>query len=142
MSKEKSMENTSFSPQYFIIQKTEPSYDLITKQLLDPSGSPAGSSHYFIRADQDKRCICRIRAGNGTVLFYEILNHLRKGVSDEDIREALHNPANACPLPGYYYITPEIEGKLREFSLKDSAVYGIRHGNTNPGVKTCSDTIR
>src|SRR5512137_1594236 len=100
MSKEKPVGKNSFAPQYFIINKSEPKYDLIKEQLLDSSGCQAGSSHYFIQADQDNGCVCRIRAGNGTVLFYEILDHLREGISDEDIQDVLSDPANACPLPG------------------------------------------
>lgn len=132
MAKEKPVAENSFSPQYFIIKQSEPTYDLIKTQLLDSPRFPAGSSCYFIRADEDKSCICRIRAGSSTVLFYEILNHPREGIPGEDIREALDDPANACPLPGYYYITPKIEEKLREISLKDSAGYAIRHREPNP----------
>lgn len=135
MAKEKPVAENSFSPQYFIIKKSEPAYDLIKTQLLDSSRVPAGSSNYFIRADEDKNCICRIRAGNGTVLFYEIVNHLREGIPGEDIREALDDPANACPLPGYFYLTPKIENKLREVSLKDTAGYAIRHKGPNMASK-------
>ena len=101
-----------------MINKSEPKYDLIRTQLLGSSRYPPGSSQYFLCADQDKTCVCRIRDGNGTVLFYEILNHLREGISDEDIRDALQDPANACPLPGYYYLTPTLEEKLREVPPK------------------------
>lgn len=121
----------SFSPQYFIINKSEPKYDLIKRQLLDSSRFPAGSSNYFIRADEDKGCICRIRSGNGTVLFYEILNHLREGISDEDIQDALTDPSNACPLPGYFYITPKIKEKLHEVPLMDTTGHGILHKEPN-----------
>jgi hypothetical protein len=132
MSKEKPVGKKSFAPQYFIINKSEPKYDLIRKQLLDSSGCPAGSSNYFIWADQDNGCICRIRAGNGTVLFYEILDHLREGISDEDIQDVLNDPANLCPLPGYFYLTPKIEEKLREAPLKDTTGYNIRHKEPHP----------
>jgi hypothetical protein len=121
MLKEKPTAETSFSPQYFIITRAEPKYDLIRTQLLDPSRYPAGSSCYFIHAEQDRRCICRIRAGNGTVLFYEILNHLREGISDADIRDALKNPSNASPLPGYFYVTPKIAEKLQDGPMKGTA---------------------
>jgi hypothetical protein len=46
------------------------------------------------------------------VLFYEIVNHLKMGISDNDIREAITRPSNAASLPGYYYLTPEIERKI------------------------------
>ena len=102
-----------FSPQYFIISRTEPQYDLIRKHLLDSSPLPHGSSHYFIRAGRDNCCICRIKACNDTVLFYEILNHLRMGISDEDIRNAVACPSCISPLPDYFSLTPEIERKLQ-----------------------------
>lgn len=127
MSKEKPVGKNSFSPQYFIINRSEPKYDLIMRQLLDSPRSPAGLSNYFIQADQDKGCICRIRAGNSAVLFYEILNHIRDGISDKDIQDAVRDPSNACPLPGYFYITPKIKEKLHEDPLIDTAGHGIRH---------------
>ena len=125
MSTEKKVAENTFSPQYFIINRSEPQYELLKKQLLDPSHLPAGSSHYFIRAAQEKGCICRIKAGNGTVLFYEVLNHLREGITNEDIRDAIREPSNASPLPGYFYITPKIEQKLlRAMRMQDTSCYG------------------
>ena len=132
MSKENPVGKNSFSPQYFIIHRSEPKYDLIMGQLLDSSRSPAGLSNYFIQADQEKGCICRIRAGNSAVLFYEILNHLRDGISDEDIREAVRDPSNACPLPGYYHVTPKIKEKLHEVPLIDTAGHSIRNRQSHP----------
>lgn len=123
MSTEKPVTENVFSPQYFIISKSEPQYDLLKKQLLDTPHHPVGSSHYFIRAADKKGCVCRIHAGNGTVLFYEVLNHLSEGISNEDIRDAIREPSNASPLPGYFYITPEIEEKLRAFQAPDHANY-------------------
>jgi hypothetical protein len=116
----KHTESTNF-PQYFIINKSEPQYELIKKQLLDSPISPVGSSHYFIRAGSDNSCVCRIKAGNGTVLFYEILNHHQEGISDEDIGEALADPINSSPLPGYFYITPKIEERLQASRLPGHA---------------------
>jgi hypothetical protein len=124
MSKEKPVAEKKSSPQYFMIHKSEPQYDLIKSQLLDSSRSPAGLSNYFIWADQDNCCICRIRAGNSSVLFYEILNHPREGISDEDIRDAVRDPSNACSLPGYFYVTPNIKEKLHEVPLIDTAGHG------------------
>jgi len=42
MSKEKSDTKKTFSPQYFIINKSEPQYDLIKKQLLATNHCPDG----------------------------------------------------------------------------------------------------
>ena len=124
MSTEKMVAENVFSPQYFIINKSDLQYDLIRKQLLDTPHRPVGSSHYFIRAVREKGCVCRIKAGNGTVLFYEILNHLQEGISDEDIRDAISEPSNASPLPGYFYLTPKIEEKLQVFLSADHAYCG------------------
>jgi hypothetical protein len=132
MLKETPVGKNSFSPQYFIIHRTEPRFDLIKQHLLDSTTSPAGFSNYFIQADEDKGCICRIRAGNGSVLFYEILNHLRDGISDEDIREAVRDPSNACPLTGYFYVTPKIKEKLHEVPVIDPAISGARLRESHP----------
>lgn len=112
MSTEKSDGGGAFSPQYFMITKSEPLYDLIRNQVLASSPHPIGSSYYYVRADADNRCICRIRDGNGSVLFYETLNHRQMGLSDNDISDAVNRPSNASPLAGYYYLTPEIERKM------------------------------
>lgn len=119
MSSEKNGTDNTFSPQYFIINKSEPQYDLLKKQLLDSPHHPVGSSHYFIRAAREKGCVCRIKPGNGAVLFYEVLNHLQEGISNEDIRDAIREPSNASPLPGYFFITPKIEETLREVQAAD-----------------------
>jgi hypothetical protein len=123
---EKPAPQSAFSPQYFIINKSEPQYELIRNQLLEYSYSHFGSSHYFIRSGPDNVCVCRIRAGNGTVLFYEIINHALAGISDEEIRAASANPANASPLPDYCYPTPLIEEKIRAFHAAE-AVPGRNH---------------
>jgi hypothetical protein len=123
MSTEKPVTENTFYPQYFIIPKSEPQYDQIKKHLLDSTHRPAGSSHYFIRAAHEKGCVCRINDGNGTVLFYEILDHLKEGISDEDIRAALRESSNTSPLPGYFHISPKIEQKLHAFQTTDSSCY-------------------
>ena len=115
MSTAKPVCETTFLPQYFIIPRSEPQYDLIRNQLLASARSRVGSSHYFIRAARGKGCICRISDSRDTVLFYEILDHRGEGISDEDIREAVREPSGASPLPEYFYITPAIEEKLRVF---------------------------
>jgi hypothetical protein len=124
MSTEKNGTDNTFSPQYFIINRSEPQYDLLKKQLLDSTHRPVGSSHYFIRAAREKGCVCRIKPGNGTVLFYEVLDHLQDGISNEDIRDAIREPSNASPLPGYFYITPGIEQKLRAAQAADHSCSG------------------
>jgi len=66
------------------------------------------------------------------MLFYEILNYYREGISNEDIQDAVRDPSNACPLPGYFYITPKIKEKLHEDPLIDTAGHDIRHKETYP----------
>jgi len=113
MEKEQPHLRTSLSPQYFIINKSEPQYDLLKKQLIDRPHHTIGNSHYFIRSAQENCCVCRIKPGNGTLLFYEILNHIREGIPDEEIRHAALDPANATTLPEYFHITDSIEERLR-----------------------------
>lgn len=132
MLKEKLNIKNPFTPQYFIISRSEPRYELIKQLLLDCSRLPAGASHYFIQAEQDKGCICRIREGNGFVLFYEIVNHLREGISFDEIRDAIHDPANASPLAGYFYLTHTLEEKLHKIRLKDTPLSGTRYKEPHP----------
>lgn len=113
MSTENHLKGSAFFPQYFIIGKTDPQYVPIKKQLLDSRPHPIGSSCYFIRAGADSTCICRIKAGNETVLFYEIMNHTLAGISEQEIQEVVLQPSCAAPLPGYFFLTPEIEQKIR-----------------------------
>ena len=120
MQKEHQDAERSFTPQYLIISKSESRYALIKKQLLDPVGAMPGVSCYFVRAGQDRGCICRIRAGYGAVMFYEVLDHVAEGITGEEIQKAIRNPAHACPLAGYFYPTPEIEEKLKNVRLRET----------------------
>ena len=129
MLKEEPDTKKKFSPQYFIINNSEPQYALIKKHLLATDRCPDECSHYFIRTDSDNGCVCRIKASNGTILFYEILNHLQEGISDEDIRQAIMDPINSSPIQGYFYIPPKIREKLHTYHLSDHAY------NTNMGKK-------
>lgn len=91
-----------------------PNYELIWQEPVDSPQITDIFSHYFIRAEQGQGAVCGIRARNGSVMFYEIVDNLRAGISDEDIQQALRDPANACPLPGYYYLPRHLAEKLRE----------------------------
>ena len=122
------------SPQYFIITSSEPQYDLIKEHLLASSPHSTRSSYYFIRAVKDDVCICRIKAGYVCVLFYEIINHLAEGITDEDLREAITRPQSASPLPDYYYLTPEIEKKIRAGTSEKNLWHAGNAGSIeNPG---------
>lgn len=116
----------SSTPQYIIISRSESRYALIKKELLDPVGALPRVSCYFVRVDQDRGCICRIRAGYGAVMFYEVLDHEAEGITGEDIREAVRDPATACPLAGYFYPTPAIEEKLKGVRRKETSGYTAR----------------
>lgn len=126
MSMVKNGKTHAFSPRYFLINRSEPQYDLIKGRLLDNSSLPAGASHYFVRTDNDMHCLCRIRAGNGTVLFYEILDHIREGISDQDLMEAAGDPKNASPLPEYCHLSHKIEEHLRQYLAVHAQAQGSR----------------
>ena len=125
MSAEKSCTGNTLAPQYCMITRSEPQYELIRKLLLEPAGSPAGRSYFFLRGDPEAGCVCRIKDGNGAVLFYEILDHKHEGITDQEIREAMARPTGPSGLPGYYYITPEIEQKLRSVPAAEHAQCGV-----------------
>lgn len=125
MLKERPDAEKAMTPQYQIITRSESRYQLIKTKLLDTSRFPAGSTCYFVRVYKDTGCICRIRAGTGAVMFYEIINHYLEGITDEDIQEAIRDPANACPLDGYYTITPTIEAKLHNLRLREDHGYPL-----------------
>lgn len=119
----KAVAKHSGTPQYCLIKKAMPSYDLIWREPMDSSQIPEVFSQYFIRAEQGQGAVCGIRARNGSVMFYEIVDNLHAGISDEQIQEALRDPANACPLPGYYYLPREMAEKLREtLGKRDTSV--------------------
>lgn len=115
MSMVKQGNNQDRSPRYFLINKSEPRYDLLKSQLLDYSLLPSGASHYFVRAEQESLSLCRIRAGNGTVIFFEILDHEREGITDDDLREACCDKKNASPLPEYYHLSRKINEQLQQY---------------------------
>ena len=118
---EKSFTKNPFSSRYCIISRSEPRYDLLSSLLRGSSRLPAGSSQYFIRAEQNQGSLCRIRAHTESVLFYEILDNLEAGITDEEIQDALQDPANACPLPGYFYVTPAMEERLQKATGEEPA---------------------
>jgi hypothetical protein len=105
-------------PRYIMLNKSEPPYDLILKQLEHSRSPMIGSSYYYIRAGYEWRCICRITPGHGPVLFHEILDPGHEGISDEDIREAIEQDTHFFTLPGFYGISEGIEKKLRAAGVK------------------------
>ena len=66
------MKNTGavpLPPRYIMLNKSEPPYDLILKQLQKAQSPMIGSSYYYIRAGYEWRCLCRITPSHrsGTV---------------------------------------------------------------------------
>jgi hypothetical protein len=105
-------------PRYIMLNKSEPPYDLILKQLQDSQSPIIGSSYYYIRAGSEWRCVCRLTPSRGPVLFHEILDTGLDGISDEDIREAIEQDARFFTLPGFYHMSVEIEKKLQAACVK------------------------
>ncbi len=106
------------SPRYIMLNKSEPPYDMILKQLQNSRSSIIGSSYYYIRVGYEWRCLCRITSGSGPVLFNEILDPGQDGISDEDIREAIEQDKRFFTLPGFYQISMKIEKKLQAACMK------------------------
>lgn len=106
-------------PRYIMLNKSEPPYDLILRQLQKSQNPMIGSSYYYIRAGYEWRCICRIAPSSGPVLFHEILDPGQDGISDEDIREAIEQDTGFFfTLPGFYRISEVIEKKLLAACVK------------------------
>ena len=105
-------------PWYIMLNKSEPPYDLILKQLQNSQSSMIGSSYYYIRAGCEWRCLCRITPSSGLVLFHEILDPKQDGISDKDIRDAIERDTRFFTLPGFYCISVEIEKKLQAVCVK------------------------
>ena len=105
-------------PRYIMLNKSEPPYDLILKQLQNSQSPMIGSSYYYIRAGYDWRCLCRITPSSGPVLFHEILDPGQDGISDKDIREAIDQDTRFFTLPGFYQISVEIKKKLQAMCVK------------------------
>jgi len=105
-------------PRYIMLNKSEPPYDLILKQLQNSQSPMIGSSYYYIRAGYAWCCLCRITPSKGPVLFHEILDTGQDGISDEDLREAIEQDTHSLTLPGFYGISLKIEKKLQAAYVK------------------------
>jgi hypothetical protein len=92
---------------------SEPEYELILEQVQDYRQSLIGNSYYYIRAGDERYCLCRIIHGGGKVFFHELVDHDRHGISNEDIEESVRLDTGSFSLPGYYPISPHVEQKLR-----------------------------
>ena len=113
MPKVKTISGMDPLPRYIMPDESEPEYGAILEQLQDHRKSQVGSSYYYVRAGDDRCCLCRIVHGGGKVFFHEMVDHHKHGISDEDIEESLKMDTGSFTLPGHYHISPRIEQKLR-----------------------------
>ena len=113
MPKVKNITGLAPLPQYIMPDESEPEYELILEQLQDYRKSMIGSSYYYIRAGDERSCLCRIVHGGGKIFFHELMDHRKHGISDEDIDDSIRRDTGSFSLPGYYPISPHVEQKLR-----------------------------
>jgi hypothetical protein len=113
MAKAKKMAGMAPLPQYIMPDESVPEYEAILEQLQDYHKSLIGSSYYYIRAADERSCLCRIVYGGGKVFFHELVDHHKHGISDEDIEMSVKRDTGSFTLPGYYPISSHIEQKLR-----------------------------
>jgi hypothetical protein len=119
MSVEKKITNAvPLPPRYIMLNKSEPPYDLIIRQLQNSQSPMIGSSYYYIRAGYEWRCLCRLSPSSGPVMFHEILDPGDNGISDKDIREAIDQDTHFFTVPGFHRISVEIEKKLQATCVK------------------------
>jgi hypothetical protein len=100
-------------PQYIMPDESEPEYELILEQLQEYRNSLIGSSYFYIRAGDERSCLCRIVHGGGKVFFHEVVDHQKHGISDEDIEESVRRDTGSYTLPGFHSLSPHVEQKLR-----------------------------
>jgi hypothetical protein len=113
MPKVKNITGLAPLPQYIMPDESEPEYELILEQLQDYRESMIGSSYYYIRAGDERRCLCRIVHGGGKIFFHELVDHQKHGISDEDLEESVRQDTGSFTLPEHYPLSPHIEQKLR-----------------------------
>jgi hypothetical protein len=113
MSKAKHINGIEPVPCYIMPDRSAPEYELIIEQLQNSGNSPIGSSYYYIIANDNRRSLCRIIHGSGTVFFHEVIDHEKYSISDSDIDEVVKPEREISSLPGHYQVSPDIETKLR-----------------------------
>jgi hypothetical protein len=100
-------------PRYIRPDALIPEYEEILEQLHDYHRSLIGSSYYYIRAENERKSLCRIVPGAGKIFFHEIVNHEQHGISEEDLEAAVIQNTGSFSMAGYYPISSHIETKLR-----------------------------
>ncbi len=99
-------------PRYIMPDRSQPNYERIIRELQNNGNSPIGSSHYYIKADNDRRSLCRIIHGGGKVFFHEVIDYKNYSISDKDIEEVVRPEMEISSLQGHYQISRNIEIKL------------------------------
>jgi len=100
-------------PRYVMPDASVPAYDEILEQLQEYHRSLIGSSYFYVRTENDRTTLCRIRPGAGKIFFHEIVDHEKHGISEDDLEEAVSLGAGLFTTPGYYPLSAHIETKLR-----------------------------
>jgi hypothetical protein len=100
-------------PRYIRPDASIPEYEEILAQLQEYHRSLIGSSHYYIRAENDRTYLCRILPGGGKIYFHEIVDHEKYGIAEDELEEAVRLDKGSFSTPGYYPVSPHIETKLR-----------------------------
>jgi hypothetical protein len=98
-------------PQYIMPDASEPEYGLILEQLQDYRQSLIGTSYYYIRAVDDRRCLAE---SFGSGKSFSTSWWITAGMAS--VMMTLKNPSAECRfffLAGYYPISPHVEQKLR-----------------------------
>ena len=113
MPKAKKITDITPLPRYVMPDESEPDYEIIFEQLQNYRKSLIGKSYYYIRAGDDRCCLCRIVHGGGQVFFHEMVDHRKHGISDEDLEHSVKQDTGTFTLPGHYHISPHVEQKLR-----------------------------
>ena len=100
-------------PRYLRPDNAIPEYEEILGQLQAYRQSLIGSSYYYIRAENDRKYLCRILPGGGKIYFHEIVDHQKFGIAENELEEAVSLDKGSFSTPGYYPVSPPIETKLR-----------------------------
>lgn len=98
-------------PRYPVTGASVPQFDEIMEHIQVYPGSCIGISYYYIRAEREEASLCRIVPGGGKIFFHEVVDHVKHGISDDEIDQVVIRHASS--VPGYYPISPSIENKLK-----------------------------
>ena len=101
-------------PRYAVPDRpSETEYGIILKELYACHASLIGHSYFYIRVNNEFLSLCRMIYGGGNIYFHEIVNHKQRGISDNDLAEAVNLDPGTMKVPSLHLISPLIEAKLR-----------------------------